>query len=74
MDSPLNPSFMESLDRLLQQKNVPNLCLSSNMELISYPRESEIQSPHPGNGANLLALQETLLGCNSKIPGNLILS
>ena len=26
----------------------------------------------PGNGANLLSLQETLLGCKSKMPGNLI--
>ena len=37
---------------------------------MSSPREAEIQSPLPGNNANLLALQETPLGCSSRIPGN----
>ena len=36
------------------------------------PRDAELRSPLPGNGANLLSLQETLLGCKSEIPGNLI--
>ena len=51
-------------------ENVPSLCLSSKLELMSSPKESDLQSPLPGNGANLLALQETLLGCSSKMPGN----
>ena len=38
---------------------------------MSSPKEANIQSPLPGNGANLLALQETLLGCHSKMPSNL---
>ena len=38
---------------------------------MSSPKEANIQSPLPGNGANLLALQETLLGCKSKMLGNL---
>ena len=41
------------------------------MDLCRSPRKDELQSPLPGNGANLLALQETLLGCSSKMPGNL---
>ena len=35
------------------------------------PREAELQSPLPGNIATLLSLQETPLGCSSRIPGNL---
>jgi hypothetical protein len=38
---------------------------------MSSPKEVELQSPLPGNGANLLSLQETLLGCISEMPGNL---
>ena len=38
---------------------------------MSSPREAELHSLLLGNNANLLALQETLLGCNSKMPGNL---
>jgi hypothetical protein len=40
--------------------------------ILSSPREAELQSPLPGNDANLLSLQETLLGCISEMPGNLI--
>jgi hypothetical protein len=39
---------------------------------MSCPKEAELQSPLPGNDANLLSLQETLLGCKSEMPGNLI--
>jgi hypothetical protein len=39
---------------------------------MSSPKEDELQSPLPGNGANLLSLQETLLGCISEMPGNLM--
>ena len=38
---------------------------------MSSPREAELQSPLPGNGATLLSLQETPLGCSSRMPGNL---
>ena len=38
---------------------------------MSSPREVELQSPLPGNDANLLSLQETPLGCSSRMPGNL---
>ena len=38
---------------------------------MSSPREVELQSSFPGNGANLLSLQETPLGCSSRMPGNL---
>ena len=38
---------------------------------MSSPKEVELQSPLPGNDANLLSLQETPLGCSSRIPGNL---
>ena len=37
---------------------------------MSYPKEAKLQSPFPSNGANLLSLQETLLGCISEMPGN----
>jgi hypothetical protein len=37
----------------------------------SSPREAELQSPLPGNGAILLSLQGTLWGCKPKILGNL---
>jgi hypothetical protein len=40
--------------------------------IFSSPREAELQSPLPDNGANLLSLQETLLGYISEMPGNLI--
>jgi hypothetical protein len=40
--------------------------------ILSSPREAELQSLLPDNGANLLALQETLLGYILEIPGNLI--
>ena len=38
---------------------------------MSSPREAKLQSLVPGNGANLLSLQETPLGCSSRMPGNL---
>jgi hypothetical protein len=38
---------------------------------MSSPKEAELQSPFPDNDANLLSLQETLLGYISEIPGNL---
>jgi hypothetical protein len=37
---------------------------------MSSPKEAELRSPLPGNDANLLSLQETLLGCKSEMPGN----
>jgi hypothetical protein len=40
---------------------------------MSSPREAELQSLLLGNDTNLLSLQETLLGCKSEMPGNLIL-
>ena len=55
---------------MITTENVPSLYLSSNLDLMSSPRETEFQSPLPDNDANLLALQETLLGCSSKMPGN----
>ena len=55
---------------MITTENVPNLFLSSKLELMLSPREAELLSPLPGNGTNLLALQETLLGCSSKMPGN----
>ena len=47
------------------------LCLSSKQGSMSSPREVELQSSLPGNGANLLSLQDTPLGCSSRMPGNL---
>jgi hypothetical protein len=47
------------------------LCLSSKIGSMSSPKEAELQSPLPGNGANLLSLQETLCGCRPKVLGNL---
>jgi hypothetical protein len=38
---------------------------------LSSPKEAELQSPLPGNGAILLSLQETLCGCRPKVLGNL---
>ena len=38
---------------------------------MSSPREAELQSPLLGNDATLLSLQETPLGCSSRMPGNL---
>ena len=55
--------------QMITTENVPSLCLSSKLKLMSSPREAELQSPFPGNDTNLLALQETLLGCSSKMPG-----
>jgi hypothetical protein len=60
---------MESPDRKLQPSNA-QLCLSSKAETMSSPREAELRSPLPGNDANLLSLQETLLGCKSEMPSN----
>ena len=40
---------------------------------MSSPREAELQSPVLGNDTNLLDLQETLLGCSLKMPGNLVI-
>ena len=37
---------------------------------MSSPREAELQSLLPGNITNLLSLQETPLGCSSRMPGN----
>jgi hypothetical protein len=37
---------------------------------MSSPKEAELRSPLPSNDANLLSLQETLLGCKSEMPGN----
>jgi hypothetical protein len=39
---------------------------------MSSPKEAELRSPLPGNNANLLSLQETLLGCKLDMLGNLI--
>jgi len=38
---------------------------------MSFPKEAELQSLFPDNDANLLSLQETLLGCISEMLGNL---
>jgi hypothetical protein len=38
---------------------------------MSCPKEAELRSPLPGNGANLLSLQETLCGCRPEVLGNL---
>ena len=38
---------------------------------VSCPKEAELQSPLPDNGAILLSLQETLCGCRPKVLGNL---
>jgi hypothetical protein len=38
---------------------------------VSCPKEAELRSPLPGNGANLLTLQETLRGCRPEVLGNL---
>ena len=34
-------------------------------------KEAELQYPLLGNGSTLLSLQETPLGCSSRMPGNL---
>ena len=47
------------------------LCISSKHGSMSSPKEAELQSPLPGNVASLLSLQETPLGCSSRMPGNL---
>ena len=45
--------------------------LSSKHGSMSSPKEAELQSPLPGNGSNLLSLQEVPLDCSLSIPGNL---
>ena len=50
---------------------ISKLCLSSKHGSMSSPREAELQSPLPDNGASLLSLQKTPLGCSLRIPGNL---
>ena len=50
---------------------ISNPYLSSKYGSMSYLRQVELQSPLPGNGAILLSLQETPLGCSLRIPGNL---
>jgi hypothetical protein len=62
---------MESPDRKLQPNDVQTLSIIK-AGAMSSPKEAELQSPLPGNDANLLSLQETLLGCKSEMPGNLI--
>jgi hypothetical protein len=62
---------MRSPDRWLQPKKFPNFVYHQSW-ILSSPREAELQSPLPGNDANLLSLQETLLGYKSEMPGNLI--
>ena len=49
----------------------PNFVYHQSWILLSL-KEFELQSLLPSNGANLLSLQETLLGCISEMPGNLI--
>ena len=51
------------------QNSVQNLSIIK-VGSMSSPREAELQYILPGNGANLLALQETPLGCSSRMPGN----
>jgi hypothetical protein len=53
------------------QLKMSNLCLSSKISSVSYPRKAELEFRLPGNGANLLSLQETPLGCRPKVLGNL---
>ena len=48
-------------------QNLPIIKIGS----MSYPREAELQSPLLDNGANLLSLQETPLGCSSRMLGKL---
>ena len=51
------------------RNNVQDLSIIK-AESMSSPKEAELQSPLPGNDANLLSLQETLLACKSEMPGN----
>jgi hypothetical protein len=53
------------------QLKMSNLCLSSKISSVSYPRKAELEFRFPENGANLLSLQETLCGCRPKVLGNL---
>ena len=41
------------------QLKMSNLCLSSKISSVSYPRKEELEFRLPDNDANLLALQET---------------
>ena len=68
----LKPPYFNGVARqMITTRIVSKLCLSSKQGSMSSPREVELQSPLPGNGANLLSLQETPLGCSSRMPGNL---
>ena len=56
---------------MITTRIVSKLFLSSNQGSMSSPKEAELQSPLPGNSANLLSVQETPLGCSLRMPGNL---
>ena len=53
-----------------RQNSVQTLSIIKAGSMTS-PKEVELQSPLPGNSANLLSLQETPLGCSLRMPGNL---
>ena len=68
----LKPPYFNGVARqMITIRIVSKICLSSKQGSMSSPREAEFQSPLLGNDANLLSLQETPLGCISRIHGNL---
>ena len=68
----LKPPYINGVTRqMITTIIMSNPCLSSKHGSMSYPKEAELQSPLPGNGASLLSLQETPLGCSSRMRGNL---
>ena len=68
----LNPLYFNGVSKyIITTRIMSKLCLSSKQGSMSSPREAELQSPLPKNNCNLLSLQETLLGCRWRMPGNL---
>ena len=68
----LKPPYFNGVTRyMITTGIISKLCLSSKQGSMSSPMEAELQSPLPGNIANLLSVQETPLGFSSRMPGNL---
>ena len=68
----LKPNYFNGVTRqIITTRIMSKICLSSKHGSVSSPREAELQSPLPGNDANLLSLQENPIGCSSRMSGNL---
>ena len=68
----LKPPYINGVTRqMIITIIMSNLYLSSKHGSMLSPREAELQSPLPDNGASLLSLQETPPGCSLRMPGNL---